>query len=184
MRPVAVGLQAALMLARGRAEGLSMLGSPPDQVAVARRSFWAVAVCLPAFVCLHLLDQKASGAAASSARAFAADLCGFVIGWLAFALASHRVANVLGRGEHWLRFITLWNWCNVVQYVMLVVAALPGLLGLPEVVSQTAWLVALGWALWLEWFMTGLALSVPAPMAAALVVLDVGIGLFVASVTG
>jgi len=148
VRPVAVGLQAALMLARGRADGLSMLGSPPDQVAVARRSFWAVAVCLPAFVCLHLLDQKAAGAAVSSARVFATDLCGFVIGWLAFALASHQVATVLGRGEHWLRFITLWNWCNVVQYVMLVVAALPGLLGLPEVIGQTAWLVALGQPQW------------------------------------
>ena len=84
----------------------------------------------------------------------------------------------------WPRFITLWNWCNVVQYLMLVAAALPGLLGLPDVVGQTAWLVALGWALWLEWFMTGLALAIPAPMAATLVILDVAIGLIVAGVTG
>ncbi len=184
MRPVAVGLQAALLLARGRAEGLAMLGTPPDAVAVARRSFWAVAFCLPAFVCLHLLDQRSAGAAASSARGFAADLLGFAIGWLAFALLSHQVAVALGRGVHWPRFITLWNWCNVVQYVILVVAALPALLGLPDLIGQTAWLVALGWALWLEWFMTGLALSIPAPMAAALVLLDVGIGLLVAGLTG
>jgi hypothetical protein len=38
--------------------------------------------------------------------------------------------------------------------------------------------------MWLEWFMTGLALAVPPPMAAALVILDIGIGLFVAGVTG
>jgi hypothetical protein len=184
MRLAATGFQAALLLARGRADGLAMLGTPPDTVAVARRSFWALAFCLPAFVCLHLLDQRSAGVTAVSARGFAADLFGFAIGWLAFALASYQVAQWLGRTEFWPRFITLWNWCNVVQYLMLVVAALPGLLGLPEVVGQTAWLVALGWAMWLEWFMTGLALAVPPPMAAALVILDIGIGLFVAGVTG
>ena len=184
MKLVATGFQAALLLARGRAEGLSVLGSPPDTMAVARRSFWALLFCLPAFVCLHLLDQRATGGAVGSARSFAADLLGFVIGWLGFALVSYRVAGALGRRAMWPRFITLWNWCNVVQYLMLVAAALPGLLGWPEVVGQTAWLVALGWALWLEWFMTRLALGLPAPMAATLVILDVAIGLIVAGVTG
>ncbi len=185
MRLVATGFQAAWLLARGRADGLTVLGSPPDTVAVARRSFWALLFCLPAFLCLHLLDQRAAGGTAGgSARGLAADLLGFVIGWLGFALASYQVAGALGRRAMWPRFITLWNWCNVVQYLMLVAAALPGLLGLPDVVGQTAWLVALGWALWLEWFMTGLALAIPAPMAATLVILDVAIGLIVAGVTG
>ena len=150
MRLVATGFQAALLLARGRAEGLSVLGKR-----------WAAMLV-----------------------GFAADLLGFVIGWLGFALVSYRVAGALGRRAMWPRFITLWNWCNVVQYLMLVAAALPGLLGWPEVVGQTAWLVALGWALWLEWFMTRLALGLPAPMAATLVILDVAIGLIVAGVTG
>ena len=184
MRLVATGFQAALLLARGRADGLSVLGSPPDTVAVARRSFWALLVCLPAFLCLHLLELRAAGGTVGSARGFAADLLGFVIGWLGFALTSYEVAGLMGRRAMWPRFITLWNWCNVVQYLMLVAAALPGLLGWPEVVGQTAWLVALGWALWLEWFMTGLALAIPGPMAASLVLLDVGIGLIVAGVTG
>lgn len=185
MRVVATGLQAALLLARGRADGLSVLGSPPDAAAVARRSFWALVFCLPAFLCLHLLDQRAAGGAVGgTARGFAAELLGFVIGWLGFALTSYEVAGLLGRREMWPQFITLWNWCNVVQYLMLVAAALPGLLGLPDILGQTAWLVALGWALWLEWFMTGLALSVPGPMAAMLVILDVTIGLIVAGVTG
>ena len=95
MRPVATGLQAALLLARGRAEGLAMLGSLPDAASVARRSFWALAFCLPAFVSLHLLDQRAAGAAVSSAHGFAADLRGFVIGWRGFALASYQVASAL-----------------------------------------------------------------------------------------
>ena len=46
----------------------------------------------------------------------------------------------------------MWNWCNVVQYLLLVLAGLPLLLGAPDWIDQTAGLVALGWALWLEWF--------------------------------
>jgi hypothetical protein len=34
----------------------------------------------------------------------------------------------------------------------------------------------LGWALWLEWFATRLTLAVPGMVAAAVVVLDVSIG--------
>ena len=61
-------------------------------------------------------------------------------------MTSYEVAGLLGRREMWPQFITLWNWCNVVQYLMLVAAALPGLLGLPDILGQTAWLVALGWS--------------------------------------
>ncbi len=190
MRAVAAGLQAALLLARGRTDALDALGPATDAIASAKRSFWAMAFCLPAFVCLHLVAALGTTAGAPatsptlSAHSFAVDLLGFVIGWMVFALASYRITAMLGRAAMWPRFITLWNWCNLIQYVMLVVATLPDLLGLPEIVGQTAWLVAFGWAMWLEWFMTRLALVIPAPLAAALVLLDVAVGLIVAGFTG
>ena len=81
------------------------------------------------------------------------------------------------------RYIAAWNWCNVVQYLMLVVAALPELLGLPDPVSQLFWLVAMGWALWLEWFTTKLALDIHGVPAAGLVAMDVAIGLFLVGLT-
>lgn len=182
MRPVAAGLQAALLLAWGRAEGLILVGAPAGALVAARRSFWAMAFCLPALLCLELLGQRGTEAPASPGRDLALRFLGFAIGWLLFALASHRVAVLTGRTALWPRYITLYNWCNVVQYLMLVVALVPGLLGLPDIIGTTAWLVALGWALWLEWFMTGLALAVPGAMAAALVALDVFIGLLVAGI--
>ena len=100
-------------------------------MAVAARSFWAVAVCLPAFLCLHLLDWATGGMPPAPAQELPLDLLGYVIGWAGFALLSHWLAGLIGRGSLWPRFITVWNWCNVVQYLMLVAAGLLALLGLP-----------------------------------------------------
>jgi hypothetical protein len=188
---VGAGLQAALMLARGRAEGMTLIASrveesgPEAEAASAARSFWAIALSLPAFVALHLLDWAQTGLPPAAAHQFALDLIGYLIGWLAFALLSHRIAVMLGRSARWPRFITVWNWCNVVQYLMLVVGtALPQLLEMPAMVQQTAWLVAMGWALWLEWYATRLALDTTPLQAIALVGADFAIGLFVLGLTG
>ena len=184
MAAMGQGLQAALLLARGRPEGLGKLSEPgSDAMRMAARSFWAILLCLPAFICLHLIDW-AQGAEADPARSLALDLMGYATGWLAFAVLSHRLAHALGRGAHWPRFIAAWNWCNVLQYLMLVAAALLTLLGLPDWMAETAWLVAMGWALWLEWFATRLTLALPKRTAAVLVMIDVAIGLFLVGLTG
>src|SRR5277367_5532553 len=52
VRSISSGMQAAFLLARGRPEGLHHADS---DVAGAARSFWAIAVALPAFICLRLL---------------------------------------------------------------------------------------------------------------------------------
>ncbi len=181
---IGAGLQAAAMLACGRREGLALLAAEPsDELAAAQRSFWAVVLCLPAFVALHLLDWAQSGVPAHAAIAFAWDLASYAAGWAGFALLSHMMAARVGLLDRWPRFIAIWNWCNVIQYLMLVVAALPTLLGLPDAVAQTAWLVAMGWALWLEWTAARLALGIRPLAAAALVGLDVTLGLMLVTLS-
>jgi hypothetical protein len=175
------GLQAAFLLARGRAEGLRHVEAGLDGAA---RSFIAVAICLPAFLCLRLLDWADGGLPLHVGHALAADLLGYVIGWAAFALLSRDLAGLFGRVEKWPRFIAAWNWCNVAQYGLLVLAGLPDLFGAPGWAQQAAGLIALGWALWLEWYATRLALEISALAAVGLVVIDVAIGLLVASMTG
>jgi len=178
-------LHGAFLLARGRPDGLLLIAAPPEaEIAVAARSFWAAAVCLPAFLCLHLLDWATSAVPPAPGRVLLLDLLGYVIGWVGFALLSHRLARVLGRAPLWPRFIAAWNWCNVVQYLMLVVAGLPALLEVPTLVAQTVWLVAMGWALWLEWYATRLALAIPGRSAMALVALDFALGILIVAVTG
>ena len=55
---VANGVQGALLLARGRVDGLRYVEA---DMAGAARSFWAMAICLPAFVCLRLLAWTEAG---------------------------------------------------------------------------------------------------------------------------
>ena len=64
------------------------------------------------------------------------------------------------------------------------IAGLPLLLGAPDWIDQTAGLVALGWALWLEWFAARVALDVSGFAALGLVGLDITLGLVLSGVTG
>lgn len=178
VRSVGGGLQAALLLARGRIDGLLLLDGPADaRMALARRSFWAMALCLPALLCLDLLGWIGAGKPAHPAHDLAADLLTFVIGWLTFALASHRIAQRSGRAALWWRFMAAWNWCSVVQYLLMVAASLPGVLGAPDLVAEAVWLFAFGWVIWIEWFVSRVALELPAGAAVGMVMLDLGIGL-------
>ncbi len=171
VRSIASGMHAAFLLARGRPEGLHHAES---DLAGATRSFWAIAVALPAFICLRLLSGNGGMVPAHD---FALDLLSYVIGWIGFALLSRPVVEAMGAAPHWPRFIVVWNWCNVVQYLLLVVASVPGLLGAPGVVQQAVSLVAIGWALWLEWFAIKLALEASTLAALGLLGLDLSIGL-------
>ena len=84
----------------------------------------------------------------------------FVLGWLVFVEVTYRLAPVLGRAERWGRFIAVWNWCNVVEGVIVVVGGVPGLLGAPPIIDQACELITIGWALWVEWYATRLAFGV------------------------
>jgi hypothetical protein len=173
-------MYAALLLARGRTEGLRHID---DDMAGAARSFWAAAICLPAFVCLRLLAWTSGGVPAHAAHLLALDLLAFGAGWCGFAVLSHRVVGAMGLSTRWPRCITLWNWCNVVQYLLLVGFSVPGLLGATRLLDQAAQLFGLGWALWLEWFAFRLTLGIGGLASAGLVMLDVAIGVLLAAVS-
>ncbi len=177
---VANGVHGALLLARGRADGLRYIEA---DMAGAARSFWAMAICLPAFVCLRLLAWTQQGVPTAAGHTFALDLISYVLGWCAFAVISHRLVSARGLGARWPRAIALWNWCTVVQYLLLVVLAIPGLLGAPPLLDEAAQLVGLGWALWLEWFAFRLTLGISGFTSAGLVMLDVSIGVLLAGLS-
>jgi hypothetical protein len=176
---VTSGLHGALLLARGRADGLRYV---EDDMAGAARSFWAMAICLPAFVCLRLLAWTSGGPPPHPAHVFALDLLSYGVGWCGFAVLLHRLVGAMGLAARWPRSIALWNWCNVVQYLLLVVFSIPGLLGAPALFDQAAQLFGLGWALWLEWFAFRLTLGIGVIPAVGLVALDVAIGILLAAV--
>ena len=177
---VTSGLHAALLFARGRSDGLRYV---EVDAAGARRSFWAMALCMPAIVCLRLMSWVEYGAPHQPAHAFSLGLLGDAVAWLGFAALSFHLVPLLANGARWPRFITAWNWCNVIENMLLVAGAIPGLLGAPDIVSETAQIFAIGWAMWIEWFAIKESLDTNGLVAGILLVLDQLIGLIVTAVT-
>jgi len=173
---VTAGLVGAALLARGDKRGLALMESTPEG---AWRSFMAAVICLPAFLALRFFTwADAPGTEGLFGRPLLAELIGFVLAWTVFALASRPIVQSWGKLAAWPRFITAWNWSNVVQYAVLLLLTVPGALGLPNAVGQVLLLVGLGYALWIEWFVVRSALEVTGRRAAALVAFDFALGLF------
>jgi hypothetical protein len=170
---VASGVQGALLLARGRPEGIELVEA--DRTAVIR-SFWAIPLSLPAVVCLQLLDWLASGVPANVPAALSRYLMLFLIGWLAFVWLSHHLAERLQRQAQWPRFIAIWAYCSIVENTLVAIGALPGALGVPTVLNEACQLITMGWALWLEWYAIRLSLQVGPLIAVLLLLVDFVIG--------
>jgi hypothetical protein len=173
------GLYAALRLARGQPDGVVLV--PGDRNTIVR-SFWAIALCVPSVIGRLLMSWSVTGLPTDALHLTGREVIIFVLGWLLFVEVTHRVAPILGRTERWGRFITVWNWCNVVEGVLIIIGGIPGMLGAPAIVDQAFELVTVGWALWLEWYAARLAFEVGPLTAVGLVLLDQLIGIVLASV--
>jgi hypothetical protein len=176
---VTTGLSAALRLARGRADGVVLV--PGDRETIVR-SFWSIALCLPSVIFRLLMSWSDTGIPPDAIHLVAREVIVFILGWLVFVEVTHKLAPMIGRAEQWGRFIAVWNWCNVVEGVLVVVGGVPGVLGAPAIVDQACELTAIGWALWLEWYGTRLAFGVGPTTAVGLVLLDQSIGIMLASI--
>jgi len=179
---MAAGLRGAFRLAQGQADGLLLIEASPAAVAA---SFWAAALCLPGFLALKLLGWADQGEpAAGIFRATAAELTGYTIAWVGYALVSLALAEAQGRRAEWPRFIAAWNWANVIQYLVLLTFTIPAALGLPDILASGMGLAGLGYALWLEWFVARKALRLGGGAAALFVLIDLVIGIFVGGLVG
>jgi hypothetical protein len=178
---VSAGIYGALLLARGRSDGIQLVNT--DHTA-AVRSFWAIPMSLPAVVCLKLLDWVANGIPSNPPLVLGRYLLLFLISWLLFVWISHHIAGVLNKQQLWPRFIAVWSYCSVIENTLVAIGGLPGALGAPSIVDQVAVLVTFGWALWLEWFAIRLSLQVGPLTAFVLLVVDIVVGLFMAALGG
>lgn len=169
------GFRAAILLARGKEEGLRHALLSMEGTA---RSFWAGALCLLPFLAIRSLGNDALLGAG-----LPAELIGYVLGWVAFPLASLALVDASGRGPLWPLFIAAWNWANLAQYTALLLSTLLGSL-LPPGAASLLLLATLAYALWMEWFVAQRALRISGVRAALFVLLDVALGLFIASLVG
>jgi hypothetical protein len=176
---ISSGIHGALLLARGRPEGIHFVEA--DRTAVIR-SFWAIPLCLPAVVCLKLLDWIGSEIPPHVPLALGRYLLLFVIGWLAFVWVSHHLTVLLNKQSEWPRFIAIWSYCSIIENTLVALGGLPGVLGAPSIVDQAAQLITFGWALWIEWYAIRLSLQVSTVVAIGLVAVDFCIGVVMLSI--
>jgi hypothetical protein len=178
---VSAGVYGALLLARGRPDGIQLVDT--DRTA-AIRSFWAIPLCLPAVVCLKLLDWLATGIPADAPLALGRYLLLFLVSWLLFVVVSHHFALVLNKQAQWPRFIAIWSYCSVIENTLVAIGLLPSALGAPSILADTVELVTFGWSLWLEWYAIRLSLQVGALTAVILLAVDIAIGTITVAVGG
>jgi hypothetical protein len=178
---VSAGVYGAVLLARGRADGIQLVDTDNS---AAIRSFWAIPLCLPSVVCLKLLDWLASGTPANVPVALGRHLLLFLVSWLLFVWISHHFASVLNKQSQWPRFIAVWSYCSVIENMLVTIGALPGALGAPSIINEVFELVTFGWALWLEWYAIRLSLQVGPLTAAVLLAVDISTGVFTVIVDG
>jgi hypothetical protein len=178
---LSAGIQGALLLARGRSEGVQRVET--DNTA-AIHSFWAIPLCLPAVVCLKLLDWFASGIPSDPPLALGRYLLLFLVGWLAFVLVSHHLTAVISKQALWPRFIAVWAYCSVIENTLVAIGGLPGALGAPSIVDEAAQLVTIGWAFWLEWYAIRVSLQVGTLTALVFLGVDFGIGVLLTAAGG
>jgi hypothetical protein len=172
---VSAGIQGALLLARGRPEGIQLVDT--DRTA-AIRSFWAIPLCLPTVICMRLPEWIHSGP-----LALGRYLLVFLVSWLLFVWVSHHMAAVLDRQGLWPRFIAVWAYCSVVENMLVALGGVPGVLGVPSIVDQLCEVVTCGWALWLEWYAIRLSLQVGPWTALVVLIVDIAIGFATAVVS-
>jgi len=178
-RDIAAGIASVSLLARGRRIGLDLLDGSPRG---AWRSFVAVLVAAPFFLALKLVSTPPGVGGADPVRLWIAEAIGYVMGWFALPLVMLAVARVMDRQHRWPLFVCAWNWTNVAQITVLLVAALVTAL-MPRVLGQLVTLVALSYVVWLQWFVAREALDIPGLRAVAVVGVDIVLGLFISGLT-
>lgn len=172
------GVAGALLLGRGRARGLALIDLSP---AGAWSSFAAMWLCAPGYVILRALGGGAGG---DGFRLLAAETIGYVIGWFAFPLLMVGGTEALDRRARFPAFVAAWNWAKVPQMLALVASGLAAATGLlPGVAADLVALGALGYALWLSWFVARETLGIDGARAGLVVGADLLVGLFVTGLT-
>ena len=171
-------LTGALRLAWGRPDGVERFHNDRRSAA---RSFWAAAVAFPFYAATVVLSWQQDRWPTAVGHAAALEALIYLVSWAGYAVISHSLLGAMGLQQRWPRFIAVWNWVNVVQYILLLLATVPGAAHAPGMLTETCLLVAQGWAIWLEWYAIRLSLDVSGLQAALIMAPDVLLGLFIAA---
>ena len=173
LQEVGASVRGAARLAFGDVAGMEAFDDSPERF---WRSFWAAAYAAPLAAVLIFAVQ--SGAPPKSwGRYFVVNGLVYAMAWCLWPLIMARVAGWLGRGQHYIRYIQVYNWA---QFVGLAIK-------LMVLVMAQAMFQGQGGALLLfittililvyYWFIARTALDISGWIAAALVAADITIAI-------
>ena len=125
------------------------------------RSFTAALLVYPVFlILLGLQVEDAEWASSGVARILLVETIGYIICWAGFPLLTLPVTRFLGREVHWLDLIIAWNWSQVLQYALLLLAIImAGSGAFTEPLAYGIFRVAFVATLLYEWFIARVVLD-------------------------
>jgi hypothetical protein len=179
---VQLAVGGALKLARGDASGLGFFDTSIEGF---WRSFRAAAICYPFFLILLAFRVSAAHWAASGVpRIVIVETIGYAISWVAFPLLVLSLTRWLGRENRFIPFIVVYNWSQILQTALFVIAAAGAASGLfPGDVGNAVDFAAAVAVLVYEWYIARVALQVSASQAVPVVVLDIALGIVLSRIT-
>jgi hypothetical protein len=141
------------------------------------RSFWAAAICYPGFLVLLFARLDADTIAQSGFLHIAiVESIGFVAAWSAFPLIVLAYCKWIGREDRGFEFIVAYNWSQVLQTALLLLAAIGNATIFPDQVGPDVDLVAYVAALGYEWFIALVAIGAGGWIATSIVFFDLALG--------
>lgn len=148
------------------------------------RSFWAAPICYPGFLALLLmrLDQETLSQSGFG-YVLIVETLGYIIAWTAFPLAVLGFCRWLGHEDEGFEFITAYNWSQILQTVLFVLVTILSVLLLPARFGANLGLAAYLAVLGYEWFIANVAVAAGGWIAAAIVAIDVVLGVSIAIAT-
>jgi len=161
-KSVIVGL---MRIARGRADGIDFFNASVQ-------SYLSSLAPLVAFPLVGAVLAIYSDGPRQALTDLAMMLCAL----LTPAVVSYELARLWKRDDAWLRFATVFNWCEwilpILACLLLVPLSLLIALGLNESAAGNVWVGCLGlYGLWLHWFLARNALALSRYRAGILVLI-------------
>jgi hypothetical protein len=152
-------------IARGRADGIGFFGS----------SVQSYLSSLAPLIAFPLVGAALAVFSEGPGRALA-DLAMMVCALLTPAVVSYELARMWNREDAWLRFATVFNWCEwilpILAFLLMVPLSLAIAMGMNENVAGGLLVGCLGiYGLWLHWFLARNALALSVGRALMLVIL-------------
>jgi len=150
------------------------------------RSFRAAVICYPLYlVLLAMRVSLAEWQRSGGWRIVTVETIGYVIAWVAFPLLMLSVTRLIGRTYRFFDFMVPYNWSQVPQSALLVLAGIEsesGILGTQA--GETIDVVAALATLVYEWYIARVALETTGSAAAFVVVVDLVLGVALSRVSG